>query len=297
MKIFAQTLILLLLLTHHQSCFASDDNTPPTIVIMGSSIAQGAGATDYAHAWAGLLTAYIHSLDPKIVVVNLGVAGYTTRKLMPTGSGTGEDPNVNVTRAILFHPKLGVLSLTSNDTPAGIPFEETKTNFLMITGTAKSNSVPIWVTSTVPCNATTGGFGIAGQQLQMDVGNWLMGTFSDHAINIYNNLANPDGSPIAAFNTGDGVHPNNTGHQTIYEAIKASGLIEELFGRITLTAPTYNGGQFSFSITNVPYACVTEASTDQVNWIPIATNTPPFTFTETNCSQSQLRFYRAHRAL
>ncbi len=53
------------------------------------------------------------------------------------------------------------------------------------------------------------------------------------------------------------------------------------------------GKQFSFSVTNLAgVQCVIQASTNLVDWIPVQTNTTPFTFVDTNASSFKQRFYR-----
>ena len=41
---------------------------------------------------------------------------------------------------------------------------------------------------------------------------------------------------------------------------------------------------------------VVQASSDLVNWVPVLTNTSPFTFVDTNASQFNQRFYRTVNA-
>jgi hypothetical protein len=60
-----------------------------------------------------------------------------------------------------------------------------------------------------------------------------------------------------------------------------------------LTAAVRTGGQFSFTVSGsagLPY--VVEASTNLVDWIPVATNAAPFVFTDTNSASYNQRFYR-----
>jgi hypothetical protein len=50
---------------------------------------------------------------------------------------------------------------------------------------------------------------------------------------------------------------------------------------------------FSFTVTDEAGTnFVVEASVDLVNWIPVSTNTAPFTFVDTDASQFSQRFYR-----
>lgn len=52
-------------------------------------------------------------------------------------------------------------------------------------------------------------------------------------------------------------------------------------------------GTFQFTITSPTLPTVIQASTNLVNWVNIYTNTPPFTFVDSNAASYKSRFYRA----
>jgi uncharacterized delta-60 repeat protein len=54
-----------------------------------------------------------------------------------------------------------------------------------------------------------------------------------------------------------------------------------------------SNGIFQLTITGPLYSTIIQASTNLVNWLPVYTNTPPFTFTDPNASSYPYRFYRA----
>jgi hypothetical protein len=62
-----------------------------------------------------------------------------------------------------------------------------------------------------------------------------------------------------------------------------------------LIAPSYSaGGVFQFHLAGAAGSnYVIKASTNLTDWIPLETNTSPFTFTDTNAVNLPLRFYRA----
>jgi hypothetical protein len=61
-----------------------------------------------------------------------------------------------------------------------------------------------------------------------------------------------------------------------------------------LTPATHANGQFALTVAgSAGTNYVVEASTDLVNWVPVATNTAPFTFTDTQAGQFKQRFYRS----
>ena len=62
----------------------------------------------------------------------------------------------------------------------------------------------------------------------------------------------------------------------------------------TLASTAHADGQYALTVAGVPgYNYVVQASTDLVNWVPVQTNTAPFTFVDTNASQFGQRFYRS----
>ena len=54
-----------------------------------------------------------------------------------------------------------------------------------------------------------------------------------------------------------------------------------------------SNGTFRLTITSPSYSTIIQASTNLVNWVPVYTNMPPFTFTDSNVSSYPYRFYRA----
>jgi hypothetical protein len=62
----------------------------------------------------------------------------------------------------------------------------------------------------------------------------------------------------------------------------------------TLTSAAHASGQFALTVSGVSgYQYVVQASTNMVSWVPLQTNTAPFTFVDTNASQFGRRFYRS----
>jgi len=62
----------------------------------------------------------------------------------------------------------------------------------------------------------------------------------------------------------------------------------------TLASTTHAEGQYALIVAGVPgYKYVVQASADMINWVPVQTNTAPFTFVDTNASKFGQRFYRS----
>lgn len=61
-----------------------------------------------------------------------------------------------------------------------------------------------------------------------------------------------------------------------------------------LASTAHAAGQYALIVAGVPgYNYVVQASTDMVNWVPLQTNTAPFTFVDTKAGQFSRRFYRS----
>jgi len=60
-----------------------------------------------------------------------------------------------------------------------------------------------------------------------------------------------------------------------------------------LTSAAEFVGPFNINVSGTPgFKYVVEVSTDMVNWVPLQTNTAPFTFVDTDADLTE-RFYRA----
>jgi hypothetical protein len=62
----------------------------------------------------------------------------------------------------------------------------------------------------------------------------------------------------------------------------------------TLTPVGFVNGKFSLNVSgDANYQCVVQVSTNLVDWVPVQTNTTPFTFTDLDSGQFGERYYRA----
>ena len=245
---------------------------PARIAVVGSSTAAGSGATDYAHAWVGLYTTYLASLNTTNSVVNLAVGGYTTYHTLPTGTiNPANRPAVdaahNITAALATHPKAVIINLPSNDAANGYSEAEQETNFLIMAATCLASNVPVWIATTQPRNLSA-----AGRTNLMDVKAWILSTFPTRYLDFWTTLANADGTINAAYDRGDGIHLNNVGHQILYNRVVASKLYELVSAPRTLTIqPVFDTVEIGFdTLPGLNYAL--ESSLDFVGW-QTATNT------------------------
>ena len=64
-------------------------------------------------------------------------------------------------------------------------------------------------------------------------------------------------------------------------------------GKVTLTTAKFSAGRFTFTVngtTNARY--IVEASTNLADWVPVQTNTAPFTFAGAQIAKQNRCFYR-----
>ena len=101
---------------------ATGDSTK-LIVVVGSSTSAGTGASTSDSAYVSRYRAYVKSIDPRAIVVNLAVGGYTTYNVMPTGfvppaGRPTPNPLNNITRALAYKPWAILVNLPKTCSPS-----------------------------------------------------------------------------------------------------------------------------------------------------------------------------------
>ncbi|MFN8588285.1 MAG: SGNH/GDSL hydrolase family protein [Candidatus Eisenbacteria bacterium] len=130
------------------------------IVVIGSSTSAGTGASTADSAWVSRYRRYVKSFDPKAIVVNLAVGGYTTYHVMPTGytppaNRPSPMPRNNITFGLTYKPWAIIVNLPSNDVSSGYSIEEQIANYDTLRARAAAAGVPIWITTSQPRNFAT----------------------------------------------------------------------------------------------------------------------------------------------
>lgn len=197
---------------------------PSFIVVVGSSTAAGYGLTDPATSWVRRYESYLVSTLPGSKVTNLAFSGYSTYQVQPTGTTNPNgrpavDTAHNITAALALHPDAIIVNLPSNDAAMGVPVEESMTNLKTVASKAHDASVPIWITTSQPRQLTTQGIA-----LLTGLRDHTKEEFGPHALDFFTPLAAPDGTPLAMYNQGDGIHPNPEGHRLLFEQVRTADL-------------------------------------------------------------------------
>lgn len=183
------------------------------VVIIGSSIASGMGASSYNYSWVGLLQSTTND-----VFVNNAVAGYTTFHFLPEAKtnmkGITPDYSRNITQAIKLSPDLIIFSITTNDIAQGFTMDDFLGNMKTLTDMCVANHIPFLIGSTTPRKLDfdrTVVYYLINRRLEV--------IYGDNFVDYYNSLANLDTFELEkVFSSGDNLHPNNLGHKIIFES-------------------------------------------------------------------------------
>lgn len=196
------------------------------VVVIGSSTAAGAGPTNSANAWVNRYRNYLQSINPNNLVTNLAVGGTTTYHIMPdwfVSSISGRPavtPAKNVTQAISLGADAIIVNMPSNDAANGFGINEQMYNFQLISSVADSAGIPVWVCTTQPRN----GFNAAKIAIQLGVRDSVISYFGAKAIDFWSGFANANNGIATNWDSGDGVHMNDTAHAVLNNRVIAVGI-------------------------------------------------------------------------
>jgi len=193
-----------------------------TWVVMGSSTAAGFGAGP-GQRWSDLLQKDV--ADKGVTVRNIAKAGAVTYQALSTSVAPvigrpAPDPSINLDYALSFRPSVVFVSFPTNDTVAGYSVNEIVKNLKSIRDGARATGTQVILLSTQPRVMTN----IQRQELRL-IDEQLSDIAGKCFINVQKALTAPDGTLAKAYDSGDGIHPNNEGHNVIFEAV--STVIEE----------------------------------------------------------------------
>ncbi len=223
------------------------------VVIMGDSTAWGAGSSPmvamsylepgaypYAwgdNAWAALFNSYFTGFNASNTVINIAKIGLNSYQAMPDGSNVNSRPSVltdfNITKALSYNPDLLIVGLSTNDAASFWGMDEMVNNLQTFKNLAAAQGVPVWFFMPHPRAFSDDVYYTALEKRArlVDLINLEQAAFPGRLINIYDDFYNPDRTIKDAYNSGDGVHMNNTGHRKMYNRVVASNLVEYLGNR------------------------------------------------------------------
>lgn len=196
-----------------------------TIVVLGSSTSAGTGASPIDSAWVWRYRAALAEISSDFEVINLGVGGYTTFKICPTGTefedGVTEviDENKNVTKALTYNPYAIIVNMPSNDA-IKYTAEQTLVNMALISDYAAAVGVKTWICTTQPRNFSDSDM----LATQVYLAKEIPEIYGDYSLDFWTDLADDGGFVASTYDSGDGVHLNNAGHKLLFERVMEKGI-------------------------------------------------------------------------
>lgn len=227
------------------------------IVVLGSSTAAGTGPSSVDKAWVWMYTDYLKEKDTRFDVVNLAVGGYTTYKILPTGStvpaGVTVDTDRNITKAIALKADGIIVSMPSNDSNMGYTADTQMNNYHTVVNAAAAVNIPTWICTVQPRNFGTG---TAAQNIQNEMVTRIPAEFPTTYIDFWNGIAAADGSVLPAYNAGDGIHLNDAAHVILLQRVIGKNLHAYVSSHDNNNAdyqPTEKNYLLDFNLDNTNY--------------------------------------------
>lgn len=207
--------------------FVNNSFAQKKVVIMGSSTAEGLGATSYPLSWAGKLEGYFNTnagdgIDTTFY--NIAAGGYNTYQELPSGyvppmGRPVSDPLHNVTKALSYNPDVVIINLPSNDVGAGYTITETIDNLIMMYNAITASGALCYITTTQPRND----YSISQRQSLFDTKDAINTQFGVFAINFWDDLVTSDGLNMLRDDRRDpasAIHPNDIGHDFLFGRVR-----------------------------------------------------------------------------
>ncbi|NNC85704.1 MAG: T9SS type A sorting domain-containing protein [Bacteroidia bacterium] len=199
------------------------------IVVLGSSTAAGAGPSSSDSTWVNRYRNFLQSINANNQVTNLAIGGTNTYQIMPSWfvppvGRPSPNPTNNLTQAIALGADAVIINMPSNDAAGGIGTNEQMFNFHTMVSSADSVNIPVWICTTQPRVFNPGNI-----QIQIEVRDSILSAFGNMAIDFWTGLADTSGLPLSIYDSGDGVHLNDAGHNIFFNRVKDKIILSNLF--------------------------------------------------------------------
>jgi lysophospholipase L1-like esterase len=202
------------------------------ISAIGSSTVSGEGAIPRDSSWVNLHTLYLTGLGLPVTTLNLGWSGTTSFNGLPSSLGTGghawpfppgDEPFLgqNVTAALSINPVVVFIAYPSNDLVLGKTMTEYLRNLRIIYDSVRAAGKIAYVATSQPRNDV----GPAIRALQVVAKDSILAEFPGFTFNFWDPLADPVTLGFKTGLTDDGIHPNNKGHQLLFQVVKNTNVL------------------------------------------------------------------------
>ena len=209
------------------------DTTTIHIVILGSSTAAGTGPSSVDSAWVWLYEDFLFQKDARFEMTNLAKGGFTTYNILPNetiiadGLSFTIDTARNITKALSLQPDAIIINLPSNDAAKSVPVDDQIQNYNVILSGLEERKIPYWICTPQPRN----GFNASQQKIQAELLESTIDIFENNYIDFWTGLATDDGEVIELYDSGDGVHLNNSAHKILLQRVIDMNIDSILLGK------------------------------------------------------------------
>ncbi|HBW86561.1 MAG TPA: hypothetical protein DEF82_07450 [Crocinitomicaceae bacterium] len=190
-------------------------------IVLGSSTAEGAGASLLSNSWVFRLEQELKISNKASSVVNYGKSGYSTFHIMPTGTRYSNRPNPdverNITKALSNYPNMIIINMPSNDAAYGYSNEEQLRNYRLLIQLIKKRKIQYLLISPQPRNFKNN----EQRKQQNELFQLMKKEFSPNFVDVWSILSSEDFSLKSTFDSGDGIHLNDQGHDYIFQQVFA----------------------------------------------------------------------------
>lgn len=190
---------------------------PSDWVVMGSSSAFGAGASAVEKSWVGLMRAGYSAQG--VTIHNIAKGSYSTYHALSdectvSASRPVADMQHNIDKAREFKPDLVFLSYPSNDAVSMFAATESASNLLLLRWQLMQQGAAVVVLSSQPRNTNA-----TAQAALLELNKLLKPLVGPCFVELHSLLVSEAGNLAAQFDSGEGVHLNDAGHQIVAQAI------------------------------------------------------------------------------
>ncbi len=223
--------------TNDNACL---ENYPLHIVVMGSSTAAGTGPSHPDSTWVNRYRRALQAINPAHRVTNIARGGYNTYRLMPSSFVPPPglplpDSTKNITQAISLSPDAIIINLPSNDAALNVSAATQMQNFRTMVDSAQLAGIPVWICTTQPRV-----FSSSKIAIQLETRDSILTVFGHRAIDFWTGLADSAGLPLSQYDSGDGVHLNDAGHNILFERVRGRAVADTAFAiRYGSQEPSY----------------------------------------------------------
>jgi lysophospholipase L1-like esterase len=206
------------------------------VTILGSSTAEGTGASVVDSSWVGRLSASFKkntSDGVDTTVENLARGGYVTYQSLPTDYPTppnrpAPDPYRNTTIILnsAQRPDVVIINYPTNDIVNGYDPTEMMDNLRYMFKQLNANGIRTYIATTQPRDLTD-----AQRLILRQLVDSIQNTFGIYSINFWDDLVANDGSNmLRADLTVDGIHPTDQGHRYLFQRVQAKNIFSAISG-------------------------------------------------------------------